>query len=101
MLSQVSQRRTYTGITCTESKDAELRVTESWLVVPGPGRLRKRDAGQRNKFPNIKWIGYRNYIQHDDYSWLCYIIVYLKIAKRVDLNCSYHTKRHTKGNYMR
>lgn len=29
MLSQISQRRTYTGITCMESKDAELRVTES------------------------------------------------------------------------
>ena len=29
VLSQISQRRTYTGITCMESKEAEPRVTES------------------------------------------------------------------------
>ena len=29
VLSQISQRRTYTGSTCMESKEAEPRVTES------------------------------------------------------------------------
>ena len=29
MLSQISQRRTYTSITYAESKEAELRVTEN------------------------------------------------------------------------
>ena len=100
MLNEINQAENHKycmiSLTFESKKEKQQQIQynqrlEWWL--PGTGRWGNRGAiAQGNKQPVLRWINSKNLV----YSMVIivnkYSIIYLKVAEKVDLECSYYKK---------